>query len=244
MEFKKAKLMLYKATQTFSSIKNRAPDAKVIFCHIPKTGGSSLKILMRKMADQKGWKMKEDYRLHGDPDKNYTALDTDADIVYGHLGIDAYANTYPGSVFMAMLRDPVERAISQYKYQKEHLWKQNKLNVEVQNGLGIHDYMKHPLLTNSMTSMLGNFSTYYSFPFIYEEWDASMAHLNCFFETDIFSEEVKENVSKPYKIEVNRTEALNHLRQEYYTYMKNYMYFVDSKKAYESLYNNFVSKGS
>lgn len=94
-----------------------------IFPHIPKSGGTSLKVQL----EQAGLKVFFDYDAPPGPtaaqksfeqrrNREYSLLDfSPFDLVFGHFPIVRYSR--PDYRYIALVRDPLERAASHYFYQ-------------------------------------------------------------------------------------------------------------------------------
>lgn len=127
----------------------------VIFPHVPKAGGTSIKVQL----EQSGLKVLMDYKAPpGDTvwhqrksrlrDRQLRELDVaEHDLVFGHFPVNRYHS--PDYRYVALVRHPVERAISQYFYHisrstLEHLKPQRRaFYAKVASGeIGFLDYCR------------------------------------------------------------------------------------------------------
>lgn len=81
------------------------PPPVLTFIHIPRTGGSTFREILGQNFD---WIYDVDDRDIHESLKGYD----DAPVLWGHVGFDAI----PGALHIVILRDPVERVASEYRY--------------------------------------------------------------------------------------------------------------------------------
>lgn len=141
----------------------------LIFPHIPKCSGSSLRVQFEssplkvyfdydKPPHDKGFFQKECEKRNRDA----SMLDFGAfDLVFGHFPIQRYnRKSYQ---HIALLRHPVERAISHFFYWKNILPESNKLALhrnpvisEIKNGsVGFLDFIRSTKCSSTYSSYLG-----------------------------------------------------------------------------------------
>lgn len=89
---------------------------KLVFLHLPKTGGSTIRYILKKM-----YLPSESFFINGDKDKEVFNKMSNANkiklkLIAGHFGMN-FMNMIPlpFSIF-TMIRDPVERIVSYYRY--------------------------------------------------------------------------------------------------------------------------------
>jgi hypothetical protein len=113
------------------------PD-RLLFLHIPKTAGSTLHSIVSRQ-----FKKKEQLLLHAFKDENgLDNLKPDAlqslRLLRGHFPFGYHTKMATGTFeYMTLLRDPVERVISHYKYMQRHpegdlyqRWAKNRYSLE------------------------------------------------------------------------------------------------------------------
>ncbi|MDN5203108.1 sulfotransferase family 2 domain-containing protein [Fulvivirgaceae bacterium BMA10] len=95
---------------------------KVVFLHIPKAGGTTLRHILLSQYERKNIF----YTVDGNPDqseKKYLGLDEKSrngiKLVIGHIGFSDVFFLNDKKKFITMLRDPVARVISHYYYAKK-----------------------------------------------------------------------------------------------------------------------------
>jgi len=128
--------------------KNDINNKVLIFLHLPKTGGLTLQTILKKQYSENTildvglTKNKISYKSFSELKKNKYVF-SENKLIMGHLqyGIDRYIET--DFVYMAMLRDPVKRYISQYldiikkkKSTHNHLLRKKKVDVQVLGTIG------------------------------------------------------------------------------------------------------------
>lgn len=120
-------------------------EKKLIFLHIPKTAGSTFHMILNKRYDKShiknlfGSRMSEPEinTFINEPLKNKDNIQ----LLKGHMPFGMH-NYLPGnSHYISVLRDPVERVISQYYYIKKNTY--NPLhNQVVKEGMTISEFVK------------------------------------------------------------------------------------------------------
>ena len=140
---------------------------KVIFCHIPKTAGQSINILLK-------YGFRKRLFFPGKTDSQLALYSADDMLRYGVFS--GHFSTGPleilrDSFFFSIIRDPVERLLSVYRYQREV---GNRLSASESSRVGYRSsvaasYMRldeflsasEPGLKYFLTSQLDNFYVYY-----------------------------------------------------------------------------------
>lgn len=94
----------------------------LLFLHIPRTGGSTLKEALRQRLGPSARSLGNYYK---DAVRTTEALDAAAHdpellVLYGHAPIDVVDRHLPGATLVTIVRDPVERTISQYRHYVEN----------------------------------------------------------------------------------------------------------------------------
>jgi hypothetical protein len=94
-------------------------ESPLVFLHLPKVGGTSIRDALWMSAQEKGLNMCADLSLpHKIMDsKSYQPART-CDILFGHLfyGVFGSYNAEQNPVYSVVLRDPIERVLSLYYY--------------------------------------------------------------------------------------------------------------------------------
>jgi hypothetical protein len=86
-----------------------------IFNHIPKTGGASMYRLLGQLIGQE--RLSPHLKFNEEVRYEVSAADYEKYfVIYGHLGVIWNDIVGPGRRWMTILRDPVERVLSQYYY--------------------------------------------------------------------------------------------------------------------------------
>lgn len=90
----------------------------LVFLHIPKTGGTTLReILKREFDPARTLTLASDSEAEWD---RFWAMEQgerdEFDLVVGHTPFGLHEGLRPGARYVAMLRDPVERVISHYRF--------------------------------------------------------------------------------------------------------------------------------
>jgi hypothetical protein len=144
-----------------SQFQNPSDDATVVFLHIGKTAGSSVRrVLFRNVPqDRVIWIRQPRERPHGflgdHVMRDLAALDEEerrrARLIVGHMYFGVH-ELIPGEcVYLTMLRDPVSRAVSQYAHV---LRRSNHRFHELVNsqGMGLAEYVTSGLATETDNS--------------------------------------------------------------------------------------------
>ncbi len=92
-----------------------ADDARLIFLHIPKTAGSTLRRILERQYDSHRIFTLEGWRVH---EKDFSGLPEVARaqvrVLEGHQFFGLHAHLPGPARYLTLLRDPVERLVSQY----------------------------------------------------------------------------------------------------------------------------------
>ena len=141
----------------------------IISVHIPKTGGSTFRKLLKRAfgprllldyGDWAGFKTQEAMARRAmrrdEKRRQHDALARDFDIIHGHFEADKYADLFPQTQYVAFFREPYQQALSNYQYLQRHpeldhpairLFHDNKMSLE--------DYLRCEALSNPQTQLLG-----------------------------------------------------------------------------------------
>ncbi len=97
-----------------------APSSPLLFLHIPKTAGMTLRgVLAARVARQATYTIGND--INADIDR-LRELDRGRreriELVIGHMSFGLHAFLAPGARYVTVLRDPVERVLSEYRFLK------------------------------------------------------------------------------------------------------------------------------
>ena len=106
------------------STKDKESEKSVIFLHIPKVGGTTVnKIIDRQYKPNTIYRVRDDDSRHKriqDCVDEFKVLPVaekeEIEVVMGHMGFGIHNFLPQPSVYITMLRDPVERVISYYYY--------------------------------------------------------------------------------------------------------------------------------
>lgn len=134
---------------------------KLIFVHIPRTGGGTFREILKNIYYNKTY-------IGVDIPKNYK----DYDLIMGHFSYRQY-NHNP---LITWVRDPVNRIISQYYW-----WKINSQyrefiipNISVTIGPKVNIYGFSKIVNNLMFRFLGDDLSKFKFIGLYEEYNLSL----------------------------------------------------------------------
>lgn len=133
------------------------------FIHIPKTGGTTIvDTLSRQILFNKFQRLTPTRFTHPrdflDSVENLlekVISDSKADVVGGHFGFAAHPKLSDPSEYFTVLRDPIERVISEYYFIKNKGMYYQQL-IESEN-LGLEEYIHHPetfYLNNLQTRLI------------------------------------------------------------------------------------------
>jgi hypothetical protein len=90
-------------------------DARLIFLHIPKTAGSTLRRILERQYDPRHIFTLEGWRVH---EKDFPGLPeavrAQVRVLEGHQFFGLHAHLPGPALYLTLLRDPVERLVSQY----------------------------------------------------------------------------------------------------------------------------------
>lgn len=119
-----------------------------IFAHVPKTSGTSLRTVLLEVAKIRSWKIQDFYQQadHQDiPNSNNFAR-----VLYGHLVNRILGKLEGRNYTFAMVRKPLERAISTYKHQLRDAFGAGVKNVTFASfftGENVHQYCNQHWIT-------------------------------------------------------------------------------------------------
>lgn len=103
----------------------------VIFVHIPKTAGRTLRTIIR--SQYRPEQICITNPLPGDPFHDYLNLPTERKaelrIVQGHFAYGLHEHVERPAVYVTMLRDPIARVISYYRFVRDHPEHRNHATV-------------------------------------------------------------------------------------------------------------------
>lgn len=131
-------------------MKNKMPadDRLLIFMHIPKTGGMTLKrIIKRQYPDDTILKDITDGKIQEFQEK---MEERDFKFVFGHLSFGLHLHTSKPCTYITMLREPIDRVISMYYYV---LNKEDHPLHDIVKGLSFGEFLDHPDLKNHTNNM-------------------------------------------------------------------------------------------
>ena len=121
----------------------------LIFMHIPKCGGTTLKtILNRAVPESRRFRLGSDIAgsrvaLAALPDSERLHID----LLYGHLSYGWHELLFPRQAwYFTIVREPVERVVSHYNYVRSHEW--HYLHSQVMDArMTVADYVESGITT-------------------------------------------------------------------------------------------------
>ena len=125
----------------------------LIFLHLPKTAGMTLRPVVSKR-----YKLSTTYRIESDVNADinrFIAMPaTDRysiDLLMGHMSFGLHEYLEPGTKYVTVLRDPIERVWSEYRFLRSNTF--HPLHTAVSN-MSLQDY-----LTSNITNQASNGQT-------------------------------------------------------------------------------------
>ncbi|UOE53086.1 sulfotransferase family 2 domain-containing protein [Bacillus sp. CMF12] len=218
-----------------------AEDRILIFMHIPKTGGMTLKrIIKRQYPDIKILKDITDGKTS---EFKKIVSEKEIQFVFGHLSFGLHMHTSKPCTYVTMMREPIDRVISMYYYV---IGKKDHPLHDIVKDLLIEEFIDHPDLkvhTNNMQTkrVLGknslspsdlkqakqNLEEHFSVIGITEMFDDSVALMKQKFNWNDISyvrkNQTKKRLSKEEidPIIINKIKANNELDIQLYNWAKN-----------------------
>ncbi|MGA5688520.1 sulfotransferase family 2 domain-containing protein [Cytobacillus pseudoceanisediminis] len=218
-----------------------ADDRILIFMHIPKTGGMTLKrIIKRQYPENKILKDITDGRIS---EFKKTVSEKEIQFVFGHLSFGLHMHTSQPCTYVTMIREPIDRVISMYYYvlgKKDHplhgivkdlLFEEfidhpdlkiHTSNMQTKRALG-----KNSLSPSDLEQAMQNLKEHFSVIGITEMFDESVELMKQKFNWNDISyvkkNQTKKRLSKE-EIEpniINKVRANNELDIQLYNWAKN-----------------------
>jgi hypothetical protein len=132
------------------------PEQKIIYIHIPKTGGSSLhNILNRQYGKKHSFQVKNNRELHlfdalSEKEKN------EIDILKGHMAFGHHV-LFPDPEkvsYFTLMRDPVKRIISNYYFILKRGGQYHAYQKLVENNCSLKDYVESGVIANAENAQI------------------------------------------------------------------------------------------
>ncbi len=134
------------------------PRRDIVFVHVPKTAGTSLRVVLSRRHGSRalvqdygpGKQTSEAIRALQGPPPRYGALRETVEapggiLLLGHTPAERYWESFNADAFVAFLRDPVARVVSEWNHHVTH----DGLTEELES------YAARPARRNQMSRMLG-----------------------------------------------------------------------------------------
>lgn len=210
---------------------NRKLHEKIVFIHIPKTGGTTVASLLRQIYSKTHKVYRESLDMHNDnntmcsighPDYkvNHIYKDyEDVDIIMGHFKKTKYLHT--GYPMITWLRDPVERVISNYQQQTTKWGRALKNAPTYYKMVSDHTLRSYARVWNQLQWWYCDGSIDdFLFVGICERFDESIVKLGKVLGVEFPKEIPRENPTKK-KLKVSKgvkREMVKHLEKDYILY--------------------------
>jgi|SRR6516165_3604251 hypothetical protein len=132
------------------------PDKFIVSIHIPKTAGTTLATIYDRAFNRNVFYDYDGYQSAGVASElvkaNAGFISSQFDVLHGHFFTSKYLNVFPNARYVALLRHPVERLISQYIHElneaSSDAWYHDAI---VRKELDIVDFAGLPEIRNTMT---------------------------------------------------------------------------------------------
>lgn len=165
------------------------PDHNILLSlHLPKTGGTTFKYLMREIYKDQMIEIKGGFVNHVDDSIKREVEKKQSEhascVIYGHYYLDKFHAVYPQAKLAVWLRDPVQRLLSQYFYKERTGDGVGYTEEELHNEGNIYKFVSQPDRQNIMSNMIGNHKIEdFDFVGLTEEFDKSMDLFSKIFST-------------------------------------------------------------
>jgi len=169
---------------TMIHIQKKAP--LVIHLHMPKTGGTTLKKIIKK-----NYPRSNVFDVYLDHQQLETRLqeiaEKDVKCLQGHMPFGVHHVFKQPSTYITLLRDPVDRIISEYYFIRSIPWHNSHLKV---SKMSLEEYQESPMNQNLQTHYIlgGKFGS----PLSEEDFEQAKKNLETYFSvvgiTDMFDE--------------------------------------------------------
>ena len=179
----------------------------IISLHVPKTGGETFKLaletafgprMLSDYGDMVGF-ISDDILRHREKRaaamrEKRDEIEQRHDIIHGHFIADKYRGLFRTEQYVAFFRDPMQQAISLYKYLQLQPPRANPTIRDVQGAdVSFLDFLERKTVTNSQTELVGS-APLESFAMVglAEEYERGVALFNATFGCKV---EIKESVN-------------------------------------------------
>ena len=179
----------------------------IISLHVPKTGGETFKLaletafgprMLSDYGDMVGF-ISDDILRHREKRaaamrEKRDEIEQRHDIIHGHFIADKYRGLFRTEQYVAFFRDPMQQAISLYKYLQRQPLRKNPTIRDVQGAdVTFLDFLERETVTNSQTELVGS-APLESFAMVAlaEEYERGVALFNATFGCRV---EITESVN-------------------------------------------------
>jgi hypothetical protein len=204
----------------------------IISLHVPKTGGETFRDcleaafgprLLRDYGDRVGFlsdaivrhrrqRAQEMLEARGDIEQRY-------DIIHGHFRADKYRGLFRAEQYVAFFRDPMQQAISHYKYLRRiPLQTEPAIRDAQAPELTFVDFLARESVTNSQAELVGSVPLErFTMVALAEEFDRGVALFNatfgCALETGVPTNVDPDTAGRPHVLSPEERRAVRTYRQ-------------------------------
>ncbi len=137
-----------KARKAQNALEASGPTPRILFLHVPKCGGTSIRRFLDDRFDAVRLELQSDRDdWHGSLQAAKTAP-----LVYGHFSADQLEQIRGDAFVFSFLRDPLDRLVSHFRYHCSIGWAGSP---DARYGETLTDFVTFPVHRNVMTSHFG-----------------------------------------------------------------------------------------